>query len=117
MRTDGSDDEGIQLLSEDRASCGEAVRRRADRRADDKAVAGVACRRLAIDEQVHLDEWKRRPCLDRRLVESQMRDGRRRAAVFLDEALEHKMFGHAKFALNDARKDLARFRRTEVGEK
>ena len=39
VSANGSDDEGIEFLRQDGAACGKAVRRRADRRADDESVA------------------------------------------------------------------------------
>src|SRR5437660_10132744 len=60
VRTDGSDNKRVELLTEDRTAGRQVVARRADRGANDQAVAAEPRNRFAIECQIEVNHMKRR---------------------------------------------------------
>ena len=97
-----------QLLAQDRPARRQAVGRRADRRAQDQAVAAEAGYGFAVHGQVEVDHVKRRPGLNDDLVEPQ--EGPVLARGF-DQALEHQVLGDPILAAHDAAENKPAVRR------
>src|SRR5262249_45702380 len=109
-----SDDERRQFLTKNWTSGRKAMGRRADRRADDQAVASEVQHGFAVHNQVQFDHVKWLANMDTDVIEAEKsltRFGR------CHDTFEHKMARDAIIACNDAREGSTYLLRAEIGKK
>ena len=107
-------DEGVEVLADDRAAGREVVGGRTDRSAHDQAVGAVRGGNLAVHKQTDLDHRERGTREDRRFVETEFAVDRHAVADHL--GLEHEMFDESEPAAGDVFEHRLHFEDREIGE-
>ena len=62
VRADRQDHERLHVVAQDRSAGRQAVGRRADRRADDQAVATIGSYQFSVNVKLDVDHRERRAC-------------------------------------------------------
>ena len=114
VRADGGDDEHVGVGGKDRASCREAVGRRADRGGDDQAVAAIGHHALAVDRQADVDQVEDRGRPDDRVVEAAERAGG--AAARSDDARQRHQVVDGELPRGQVFQPLLKRRGRQVGQ-